>query len=174
MSRLFSVIVLAALVLSGCETTTVYGPMNGRYGYGEQRIETNRYRVTFRGNSSTPRETVEAFLLYRAAELTLENRYDYFIVVEQATDAESTWYGSGSPPPVYGYYPYARYRFPYYAYGYPWGYNATYRESRSYEAHAYIMMRRGNRPPGDTNAYDARQVLSNLEPVILNSRRRGR
>ena len=42
------------------------------YGFSEQRIEDDRYRITFRGNSSTSRETVENSLLYRAAELTVQ------------------------------------------------------------------------------------------------------
>ena len=50
-----------AIALVSCATATPYGPSDGRYGYSEQRIEDDRYRVTFSGNSSTSRETVERF-----------------------------------------------------------------------------------------------------------------
>ena len=66
----------AALLIAACATSTPYGPAeNGKgYGFSDQRIESNRYRITFRGNSVTSRETVENALLYRAAELTVEAR----------------------------------------------------------------------------------------------------
>ncbi|RIJ14241.1 hypothetical protein D1227_16215 [Henriciella mobilis] len=160
---------VSATLLAACQTATPYGPMDGQYGYSDQQIESDRYQVAFRGNSATPRETVEAFLLYRAAELTVANGADYFMVVERATDTSSTWRAAGHTPAVYGYYPYARHRFPYYSYGYPWAYDATYRESRRYEAHAYIKLFSGDKPEDGANVYDAREVLANLEPMILSS-----
>ena len=63
---------VAGLVLAACATATPYQPAgyNGqRGGYSEQRVESNRYRVTFAGNSVTSREQVEMSLLLRSAEL---------------------------------------------------------------------------------------------------------
>ena len=159
----------AMAVLAACATSTPYGPMDGRYGYSEQRIETDRYRVVFSGNSSTPRETVETFLLYRAAELTRDNGYDYFTVTEQDTDSTSTFTTTGTGPSVFGYYPHGFNRFPYYAYGYPWGYDATTRERRTFEAHAFIRLGRGEKPEDAANAYNAADVIANLEPAIRQS-----
>ncbi|MAN66927.1 MAG: hypothetical protein CME91_09805 [Hyphomonadaceae bacterium] len=159
----------AALVLGACATSTPYAPMDGRYGYAEQRIETNRYRVAFHGNSSTSRETVEAFLLYRAAELTLENGFDYFLVVERDTDVTRTYTSTGPDRSVYGYYRQGYHRFPYYAYGYPWSYDATVREHRRFEANAYIQMHKGEKPKGDIRAFDARDVIKNLRPGVQKS-----
>src|SRR5688572_16406254 len=81
---------LCALVLAACATPTPYQPnVQGQStsgGYSDARIEENRFRVTFSGNSLTSRETVETYLLYRAAELTLSSGYDYFIIADRQTD----------------------------------------------------------------------------------------
>ena len=89
MTKKFFVPGLAALALLGaCATATPYQPAtpNAR-GYSNQQIESNRWMVSFAGNSLTDRQTVETYLLYRAAELTSQNGYDYFRVVRRATDA---------------------------------------------------------------------------------------
>ena len=61
--------------LAGCETATPYQPLNTANrdagGYSDHQIEANRFQVSFSGNSVTSRETVERYLLYRSAELTL-------------------------------------------------------------------------------------------------------
>ena len=169
--RLAIVAVLATISLSACGHTSVYAPMDGRYGFAEQRIEQNRFRVMFHGDSSTSRETVENFLLYRAAELTLENGYDYFLIEEGGTDiARSlTYIGPGA---VYGYYPYGYHRFPYYAFGYSWAYDTSYRENRRFEAHAYILMYPGKKPADEPLAFDAREVVSNLKGRVEPARPR--
>ena len=90
-------ITLASLaVLGGCATPTPYQAADeaGR-GFTETRIESNRYRISFEGNSLTDRETVETYLLYRAAELTVESGYDYFTVVNRATDEDTRVMASG-------------------------------------------------------------------------------
>lgn len=44
------------LLLAACGTATPYQPALDGYGFKEQKIEGNRYRVSFSGNSLTPRE----------------------------------------------------------------------------------------------------------------------
>lgn len=161
----------AAAVLSACATSTGYAPAakEGGYGFSEQRINADRYRVTFRGNSYTSRETVENYLLYRAAEVTLEHGFDYFVITEGDTEANSSYttttsaFGAG-----YGYgYPYYR-PFPYYAWGWGWGYpyDSTTRETKRYTAVAYVSMSKGEKPADDATAYNAREVVQNLGPTI--------
>ncbi len=53
-------------------------------GYSEQQLEPNRWRVTFSGNSLTDRRTVENYLLYRSAELTLSQGFDWFSTIRPA------------------------------------------------------------------------------------------
>ena len=69
-SALLSGLVLLGM-LAGCAQPTPYQPATEGYGHSEQQIEDNRYRVSFAGNDLTPADTVQNYLLYRAAELTL-------------------------------------------------------------------------------------------------------
>ena len=155
-----------ASALSACATATPYGPSDGRYGYSEQRIEQDRYRVTFSGNISTTRETVENFLLYRAAELTVQEGYDYFIMTEQDTEADTTY---RSRPMFHLGYSHGHHGFPYYAYGFSWAHDDTTTETRRYEAIAYILMRTGEAPEDNENAYDAHEVMENRWPLVEGS-----
>jgi hypothetical protein len=68
--KTLAITAIAGLTLAACATATPYQPAgyNGqRGGYAEQRLESDRYRVTFAGNSLTSREQVEMALLLRAA-----------------------------------------------------------------------------------------------------------
>src|SRR4051812_30110703 len=82
----------ALLLGSACETATPYQPLQAGNatsgGYSDQRISRDRYRVVFQGNSITQRETVERYLLYRAAELTTQAGYDWFELVDRNTDRQ--------------------------------------------------------------------------------------
>ncbi|MEM9169458.1 MAG: hypothetical protein AAGC56_07360 [Pseudomonadota bacterium] len=167
----------AALTLAACATSTPYAPAerSGGYGFSDQQIEENRFRITFRGNSSTERETVENFLLYRAAELTVSNGYDYFLVTEGDVERRTTVTGSTLGGPAffgrYGFGPYG-FGFPYYAYGWGWGApygNTVAREITRYSAIAFIVMESGEKPRDNPQAFDARSVLENLRPVVLQS-----
>jgi len=166
------------LLLAACATSTPYGPATGNnpYGFSDQKIEDNRYRIVFRGNSSTTRETVETFLLYRAAELTVESGFDYFIVSEQDTEANKRY--SASPNPAF----YGRYNygfggpfccaFPYYAYGWGWGSPYDYggydaREITRYTAIAFVTMHKGPKPADNPQAFDARSVMDNLRSYVV-------
>ena len=55
-------------------------------GYSEQRLAPDRYIVKFHGNELTSRDRVEGYLLYRAAEVTTQNGYDWFTVVDRRTE----------------------------------------------------------------------------------------
>ena len=71
MSRIALGIVL--LALAGCAQPAAYAPRGPgqQTGYTDRQLAPNRWRVTFTGNSATPREQVEDDLLLRAAEVTL-------------------------------------------------------------------------------------------------------
>lgn len=157
----------AALSLAACASSTYYTPAtkSDGYGYSDQKIEDNRYRIIFRGNSLTERETVETYLLYRAAEVTLEQGYDHFLVVKDDTEKSTTITGRRDP-----YYYGAGRPFPYYGWGYRWDPfydDVTYRERTRYAAMAYIILGKGPKPADNPTAYDARQVLENLGPSVV-------
>lgn len=173
--------VAAALLLSACATPTPYQPrVRGAQvsgGYSEQRIEENRYRVTFVGNSLTSRERVENYLLYRAAELTRQAGYDSFTIVTRATDPHTRTTGYGGRP--WGYWtPHWRYRHGGFWHAWdPWGPDPFWgdtidiRTVTNYEASAEIVMSRGRRP-NDPMSFDATEVLRNLAPTIQLPERR--
>jgi hypothetical protein len=173
--------VVAALMLSACATPTPYQPrvrgatVSG--GYSEQRLEENRYRVMFTGNSLTSRERVENYLLYRAAELTKQAGYDGFTIVARATDPHS--YTTGYRTGPFGYWtPYWRYRYGGFWHSWdPWGRDPFWGDTidiqtvTNYEASAEIVMSRGRRP-NDPMSFDADEVLRNLGPTIQLPERR--
>lgn len=97
--RAIRILPIALTVLvAACATQTAYMPADerGDYGYTETRLTENRYRVTFTGNSLTPRESVQDYALLRAAELTLENGYDWFRPVTREMDKKSRDTGGNS------------------------------------------------------------------------------
>ena len=76
------------LVAAACATPTPYGPASeGGFGYSEQAIEANRYRVSYRANDPV---VAEDGALRRAAELTLQNGYSYFTVISRDNDRTTT------------------------------------------------------------------------------------
>ena len=78
----FAAVAIALVaMLAGCGTATPYQPATDGQGYAEQALERDRYRVTFVGNSLTSRETVENYLLFRAAEVTMSKGFDHFVMV---------------------------------------------------------------------------------------------
>ena len=154
---LIPAVLMAALLTAGCATVTPYQPMQNGQGYGDQRIESNRYRVNFAGNSTTPRETVENYLLFRATELTLQNGYDYFVMTGTDTEAQTRYQQTVSAFGGYGWY--SRY------YGLGTGVSTAYPVTE-YQAQAYVTMYKGKRPDAAADAFDARQVRDNLGPLI--------
>jgi hypothetical protein len=165
----------AVLALAACTTATPYQPLGTRGasgGFAEQRIEANRYRVTFVGNDYTSRQRVENYLLYRAAELTMANGYDGFTIVRRDTErnVDTRIIPSAGPYPYWQ--PYWRYRGRYGWrswdpwFGDPfWGDTIDVRTVESYEATTEIVMFRG--APRDPTSFNARQVIANLQPTIV-------
>ena len=71
---------LLACLLCGCATSYQGDAFTG--GYSETQFDENIFNVSFRGNAMTRRDRVADFTLLRCAELTLENGFSYFAVVE--------------------------------------------------------------------------------------------
>lgn len=145
---------LLAAAVAACGGPTPYQPSDGYEGFAEQRLERDRFRVRVSGNSITPRETVQNQLLFRAAELTLQNGYERFVVVSQSVEPHTDYYIVDPFPPPFGHR--------------HWAFPPAY-ETRAvtrYEAWAEIKMYRGDAPPGPST-YEARAVLAQLRPAIL-------
>lgn len=165
-----SVLAAAAFgLLAACASVTPYQASRGGVGYTDQELDNGRFRVTFEGNSQTELATVENYVLYRAAELTLAEGGDYFVVLDSNTEAmrrfvtTGTSFGSGFGRRGFFY-------GPGYFNGFGGGFgttSATTRERRSYTVGAIVEVRRGDKPRGDGSAYDARQIIDNLDPVLV-------
>lgn len=167
---------LSVALLGGCTTATPYQPLaRGSQisgGYSDQRIEADRYRVTFAGNSMTARETVETYLLYRAAELTIAQGDDWFVMADRDTEKRSRTYVDR--PFNTGPWGYWGPSWRYYGRGFGWrswdpfwgdpfwDRDIDVRTVDRYEATAEIVLGRGRKPDGDVRAFDARQVIDNL------------
>ncbi len=161
----------ALLAVAACATPTPYQPKDqSGYGFSENRIESNRYSLSFRGNSLTEREQVENALLYRAAELTLQSGYDHFVVVQRGTDAKSSLVADA---PTYRSSLYFSYMYYHPRYGWApwydpfWADPPNYREITRYEASAEIVMGKGAKPANDPKAFNAREVEANLRGKIV-------
>ena len=156
---------LAGLLLLGaCAIETPYQPVEGRYGYGEQQIEQNRYRVTFAGNPSTPRETVQNYLLYRSAELTVEKGFDYFTIVERDVERDTRYFTQGFVDDFGFRDRFRRQRFR--RAFFPSFFSANAYPVSEYSSIADIVLAEGENPADDTDAYDALDVLQQLQPLI--------
>ncbi|WP_300527667.1 hypothetical protein [Maricaulis sp.] len=79
-----------ALSLTACVSApTVYGPAGGSdRGYSQQQIESDRFRVSFAAGSDLDYGRTEDLALRRAAELTLEQGGDWFLVVARLRDGD--------------------------------------------------------------------------------------
>ena len=79
-------------VLSACATSTPYQAASkpGAFdGFSQTLIENDRARVSFAGNSLTERDTVENYLIYRAAELAVERGFETFTLTERDTEEKT-------------------------------------------------------------------------------------
>lgn len=148
---------LALLSLAACmsaPTRYVAAADTDDMGYREQRLEQERYRVSFRGNPDLKGPQVEDMALRRAAELTIQNGYEWFNVVSRNTDLAGGSYtpsgptiGVGGSTGSFGS-----------GIGIGLGFNLG-GDSRQYQSTLEVLMGRGAKPV-DPNAYDAQQVLN--------------
>ncbi len=189
LARRAVVLALAAstTLVAACATETTYRPATGsgfyRTGYSDTRIEPNRFRVTFAGNTVTDRDVVERYLLFRAAELTLQNGYDSFVMADRDTDRQARTYSTpGGFGPGFGAWGGGRWgpRWGFYGRGFGyrawdpfwgdpwggWGAGADIRTVDRYEASAEIVMFRGTPERGNVRAFNARAVADSLGPSI--------
>lgn len=185
MTRLAGAAALALLAAGCAGKPTPYQPISSSSrvagGYSETRLAADHFRVTFAGNSFTSRERVEASLLYRAAELTLQERYDWFVIEDR--EVEHQVERDLRPDPRYRPWFYENYSYwrPYWRYYGPrsgwrtwdpyfgdpfWADRIDTRTVERFEVSAEIRMGRGAMPQGNGKAFDARDVIARIGPQI--------
>ncbi|MBR9912463.1 MAG: hypothetical protein GYB33_19150 [Gammaproteobacteria bacterium] len=89
---------LLTVSLAACSSTHPYQRAQGSgFGYKESAISTDRYRVHYKARGNDTAEAMDMALL-RAAELTLLEGYDWFVVVdrEQISERNRTHHSGSS------------------------------------------------------------------------------
>ncbi len=160
-----------ALWLTACAAPTPYQAAGepAAYGYSEEQLDPRTWRLQFAGNADTPREQVEDYLLYRAAEVAQGAGAANFVVLDR--DVERATFYRGTIQPSYGgslssgtFYFGGRHRGGRYIRPYPR--QAYLRPIDRYTAHATIRIFDAAPPAELGVAFDAEQVLSTLGPRI--------
>ncbi len=157
---------LLAITLAACASAPIYqasttptGP-----GYSETQVEANRYFVTYRAKGRAEASLLQDFALLRAADLTLSQNKDWFIVDRRTMDTGSGRSGGPSLGVSVG--------------GGSWGGNSGVGVGvgmsfpigggggeRANAATVEIRMGSGAKPD-DPNAYDARSVAASLRSRV--------
>ncbi len=154
-------IATAALSLAGCASLAPYGPQRGPGGQGfsEQRIESDRYRVTYSGVGA-PGPVADLALL-RAADLTVEQGYDWFEVTQRYIDGRPDSAGGFRPSVSVGYGGgsgrYGAYRYS--GSGASVGVGLNFSGPSPTSTVLEVRLGRGLKP---AEAYDAREVRASL------------
>ena len=168
MNRLtLPVIAAAGLALTACASLAPYGPQMGPggQGYVEQRIESNRFRVTYNGVGAPG--PVADYALLRAAELTTAQGYDWFEVTQRWIDGRPDSAGGLRPSVGVGYGSssyggrYGGYRSSGVGVGVGLNFSGPSPTSTTLE----VVMGNGE-TPDRPNAYDARGVQDSLRPRL--------
>ena len=161
---------LAAALLAGCMGPSPYAPrLEGQQtGYTDASLTQNRYRVTFTGNSATPRETVESYLLLRAAEVTRAAGYSSFVFDTRNTKANHSYQTVpyGPPDPFWG-------RrglgygggFGYWGgWGFPYDPMVDVVVRTNYDAYAEIVLLTPEQAAKEPRALNANEVITRIGP----------
>ncbi|MGV6801957.1 MAG: CC0125/CC1285 family lipoprotein [bacterium] len=159
----FSVTILSVTILalmSACASAPIpyqTASTERAYGYRDYPIEENRYRVTYRAASAAE---AESRALRRAAEITLQQGYDWFEVIRtDPAQSDNNGVGSnsrvsiGGSTGIYGRRSGTSIGI---GVGVPLG---TLASGKSYVANLEILMYRGTKSPA-ANAYDAKSIMA--------------
>ncbi|HEX4635085.1 MAG TPA: hypothetical protein VH189_02815 [Rhizomicrobium sp.] len=163
---------LAAGLLAACMGPTPYQPrLEGQQtGYTDHALTQNRYRVTFTGNSATPRETVESYLLLRAAEVTRAAGYNNFVFDTRNTKANRSYqtvpYGPPGPYWGGGFGGWGhRGGFGYWGgWGFPYDPGVDVVVRTNYDAYAEIVMLTPEQAAREPRSINASEVISHIGP----------
>ncbi len=86
----FVIAAASFLVLAACAASpTPYQEATSDGGYTDQKLEGDAYQVTFTGNAATPRPSIQKAVLFRAAQLTLQEDRSHFKVLSNTVESAS-------------------------------------------------------------------------------------
>ena len=93
----FSMVGLGALGLVLCACATPYGEMGLLGGVSATQIDANTLQIAARGNAYIGSDTIQRYVLLRAAEETAQRGFDLFLIVSSKDATQSgTFYSPGS------------------------------------------------------------------------------
>jgi hypothetical protein len=162
---LISACLCASFLLAGCAVGPApYGPKttDSFSGYTDQQLAQNRYRVTYTGTNSTPRATVENYLLFRAAQVTQAAGFAAFAFADRDTKAHTTYFTDD-----FGWFGFPHRRFGWYWSDWPMDDELESRPITRYEAYAEIVMLTADQAKADPRALNAQDVLNRLGPLVM-------
>ena len=153
--------VLMGVTLFACATP--YGEKGIHGGFTDSQIDQNTFSVSVDTNGFTSQQTTSMHALYRAAELTVEHGFDYFVIADDAStstlvatavpgDTMGSTAGIVSHPPISG-----RTSTPY---------TPTTVVPVFPNSTLIIKTFKGSKPEGALNTYDARAVMEHLGSQI--------
>lgn len=148
----------AAALLTGCATP--YQPNGFGGGYSDRKIDDNTYYVAYAGNGYTSRVQVFRAWIYRCAEMTTQNGYDYFVVLgpgERRSEAHEADSKAADAGDAYRQVKGAYVPVPIFV---PSGRVTTYR------VHATIRMYKGPTDTSQPAAFTAKEVLADLQAQV--------
>ncbi len=169
MIRALFLILAAALALAACTALpTPYQPIGeSRYGYAEEQIDAETWRVRFSGNSVTDRAAVVDYVFYRAAEIAVAQEADGVIVLKEDIERDVSYYASPNPYPNYprsAFFFGRGHRHSHFGVGVGTG---TVQTDQRYTDHLRIRLFRDAAPEGLGQAYDAQKILETFAPKIV-------
>jgi hypothetical protein len=160
-------VISIAFTLSACATKYVRvsdSIFSDQTGYSEVPVDTNAWEVMFAGNSATDPDLVDRYALYRAAELTINDGYDYFIVDKQPDSLTSLLLGPlENGVNFYPLHDPANRTFS--TVTNPSHSRSVYTEV-AYSETKTIRMYKGDTPTDNPSAYNAKSMLAVMGPTI--------
>jgi hypothetical protein len=142
--------ILFVIIQLGCAPMTGYHPFSSKGGYSDSRITEDKFNVSFAGNAFIKPEKAKAYLLYRCAELAKENKFDYFIILNNKDNTTS--YSVGGYSGLYG--------------GGTMGGVVSSSEGQKPAFTVSIKCGKGEKPKDD-NAYSVEEIIKYIGPQII-------
>lgn len=83
--KFFITSLMVSFLLMACASSPVYSPASDNgFGYSHSQLDNNSYRVHFKMRGDDTKQAMD-YAMRRAAQLTLEKGYDWFVVNDQQT-----------------------------------------------------------------------------------------
>ena len=158
-----SLLIFGILLLVGCGATK-YAPMRHSYsgiemGYLEAQLDSTTWQVSFIANPVTEIGLVNRYVLFRAAELTAQHGFDYFLVLDYWNNSKASSVNIEPKPQIVS-CPDSSINT---SYSQPW---VQFVEGTR-SAAVTVRMMHGRSPVNNSRAYDAHFVIASMGPSIV-------